>query len=115
MAKPVYRKKICPVCGKEHRNQKTYCSGACRNAGRGVTQRQRDNMREVSNEYHDTPEGIAHLKLRGKTFKKNQKLEQENKPLIEQNAEDYAIEIPTVTDIHDYDDFLTNFDKAEKW
>ena len=62
----------------------------------------REAMRDVAREYNLTPEAIA-------------KQKQLNTSLASMKAEDFAIDIPTVTDLSDYDDFLQGFDKADKW
>lgn len=59
-------------------------------------------MRDVAREYNLTPEAIA-----------NQK--KFNTSLASVKAEDFAIDIPTVTDLSDYDDFLQGFDRASDW
>lgn len=42
-----YRKKICPVCGTEHRNRRQYCSPAC---GRGEQAKKISNWMRTSDQ-----------------------------------------------------------------
>jgi len=95
-----YKAKNCPVCDRLHRKRGLFCSKACSNTNRDVSENVRDNMRKVSYDYKQTPEGIAQTQMliRGS-------------PL---SPEDFAIEIPDIPSIDDYD-FLDNFDRGEKW
>jgi galactose-1-phosphate uridylyltransferase len=58
-----YKQKECPVCHKLHKGYTTYCSHACKNRGRIITEKIRDNMSKGMREYIKTPEGTAHRKL----------------------------------------------------
>jgi hypothetical protein len=91
----VYKKKTCPQCGIEHRQRGPNCSKACSNKGREVSDRQRDNMREVAKERTGTPEAIAggHLLKMG----------------IRSVAEDYSIQIP------DFPELPEGYDIADDW
>jgi hypothetical protein len=79
----VYRLKQCPQCNKDHRKKGPYCSQACHNSHREVSDKVRENMRKVAIEHNATPEGIATSKLASHGL----------------TAEDYSIEIPTIYDI----------------
>ena len=79
----VYRLKQCPQCQKEHRKRGPYCCQGCHNSHREVSDKVRENMRKVSEDYHRTPEAIGARKLI-------------NSPL---SAEDYAVDIPYIPDI----------------
>jgi len=81
----VYKLKCCPQCGTDHRKRGLFCSQACHNSHRTVSDKVRENMRQVSEDYHRTPEAIAAKKLI-------------NSPLL---PEDYALDIPTFYDIPD--------------
>jgi hypothetical protein len=82
----VYKEKNCQNCGIPHRKRGVYCCQACANKGRpGYSDKVRENMRKVSEEYKQTPEGIANSKLI-------------QSPLT---SEDYAVEIPVFYDIPD--------------
>ena len=59
-------------------------------------------MRKVAIDYNRTPEAIA-------------KQKQLNTPLASMTVEDFAVDIPDVRDLSDYDDFLQGFDRADKW
>ena len=62
----------------------------------------REAMRKVAIDYNRTPEAIA-------------KQKQLNTPLASMTVEDFAVDIPDVRDLSDYDDFLQGFDRADKW
>jgi hypothetical protein len=89
----VYRLKKCPECQKEHRKKGQYCSQACSNSHREVSDKVRENMRKVATEYQKTPEAIA----------KNKMI---NSPL---SIEDYSIEIPNFPELPE------GYDIADKW
>lgn len=59
-------------------------------------------MRKVAIDYNRTPEAIA-------------KQKQLNTTLASMTVEDFAVDIPTVADLSDYDEFLQGFDKAADW
>ena len=59
-------------------------------------------MRDVAREYNLTPEAIA-----------NQK--KFNTPLADLKAEDFAVDIPDVADLRDYDEFIEGYDRGENW
>jgi hypothetical protein len=81
----VYKLKNCPECKKEHRKQGKFCSQACSNSHREVSDKVRENMRKVAEDYQRTPEAIARNKMI-------------NSPL---SSEDYAVNIPEIHDIPD--------------
>jgi len=89
----VYKKKECPQCGVEHRKRGNFCSTACANSHRPVSDNIRENMRKVAQEYNKTPEGIAQTRLFGV------------------DSDDYYIEIPDIPEA----DIPDGFDKAERW
>jgi hypothetical protein len=83
-----YREKNCKYCDKPFRKQGLFCSKSCSNSNRPVSDRVRDNMREVAEEYNKTPAALA-------------RQSQFNTPLVTLESDDYAIEIPTLYDIPD--------------
>jgi hypothetical protein len=89
----VYRLKKCPECDKEHRKKGIFCSQACSNSHREVSDKVRENMRKVAEDYQKTPEAIAQTKMI-------------NSPL---STEDYAVNIP------DFPDLPEGYDIADKW
>ena len=97
-----YKLKKCPNCNKEHRKRGLFCGQSCANQARPVTDNMRDAMRKVAVEYNRTPEAIA-------------KQKQLNTSLASMTVEDFAVDIPTVSDLRDYDDFLHGFDRGENW
>jgi len=97
-----YKLKNCKFCNKEHRKRGPYCSQSCASTDREPTEAMREAMRKVAIDYNRTPEAIA-------------KQKQLNTPLASMTVEDFAVDIPDVRDLSDYDDFLQGFDKADKW
>lgn len=95
-----YRIKNCQYCKKEHRKKGKYCSQSCANRDRPqYSEKVRENMRKVAIEHNQTPEAIAQQKLLHTGA----------------NPEDFAIEIPDIKTLEDYDQFTEGFQKAEKW
>ena len=97
-----YKLKNCKFCNKEHRKRGPYCSQSCASTDREPTEAMREAMRKVAIDYNRTPEAIA-------------KQKQLNTPLASMTVEDFAVDIPDVRDLSDYDDFLQGFDRADKW
>lgn len=69
---------------------------------REPTENMREAMRDVAREYNLTPEAIANQKKLSTS-------------LASMKAEDFAVDIPTVADLRDYDEFIEGFDKAADW
>jgi hypothetical protein len=69
---------------------------------REPTENMREAMRQVANDYNLTPEAIANQK----------KL---NTSLASMKAEDFAVDIPDVADLRDYDEFIQGYDRGENW
>lgn len=59
-------------------------------------------MRKVAVEYNQTPEAIA-------------KQKQLNTSLASMTVEDFAVDIPDIRDLRDYDGLLDGYDKASDW
>lgn len=72
-----YKPKQCPTCGIIHKGRGMYCSTACSNKGREVTDETRQKLSQNKHEYMQTPEGIANMKLMNK--KREQQLENDEK------------------------------------
>ena len=101
-----YKLKNCPTCGTEHRKKGLYCSRSCGNS-REYTEEQKKQRRIVTRDYYNTPEGIA-------TTKKISAIRtgEISKGLSE---EEWTVSIPDINDLRDYDQFLVNYDRGEKW
>ena len=97
-----YKLKKCPNCDKEHRKRGLFCGQSCANQARPVTDNMRNKMRQVAVEYNRTPEAIA-------------KQKQINTPLASMTVEDFAVDIPDVADLRDYDEFIEGFERGENW
>jgi hypothetical protein len=89
----VYKLKACPNCKKEHRKKGQFCSQACSNSHREVSDKVKENIRKVAENNNRTPEGIAASKLMHNGL----------------TAEDYSIELPTFHDLPE------GYDIADKW
>jgi len=59
-------------------------------------------MRKVAIDYNRTPEAAV---------KRNQL----NTPLAAMTVDEFAVDIPNVTDLSDYSEFLEGFDRGESW
>jgi hypothetical protein len=79
----VYKLKNCPECKKEHRKKGKFCSQACSNSHREVSEKVIENIRKLAETNNRTPEGIAAAKLMRNGL----------------SAEDYEINIPTIPDL----------------
>ena len=97
----VYKLKNCRLCGKEHRRRGPYCGQSCASTDREPTDAMREAMRRVATEYSKTPEAIA-------------KQKQLNTSLATMTVDEFAVDIPTIIDLRDYDD-LDGYDRAENW
>ena len=94
----VYREKECPTCGEIHRKKGAYCSKPCSYKKELVmTQAGKDKISASMREQHKQPDRIAHARL----------LQQG----IAVKAEDFAIEVPDVRDLDDFE----GYSKAEDW
>lgn len=95
----VYKEKSCAYCGKKHRKRGQYCGQACANSDREVSDKVRNNMRKVAVEYNKTPEAIAQQKMINSGI----------------SIEDFAVDIPRIETIDDYDQYIEGFNRAEDW
>jgi hypothetical protein len=91
----VYKLKGCPECKKEHRKRGPFCSQACSNSHREVSDKQREQGAKMAKEKIGAPESIAagHLMKQG----------------IHVKAEDFAIQIPDIPELPE------GYDIADKW
>lgn len=99
-----YREKVCPVCSVIHRKRNEYCSKACSNRGRTITDETKQKLSVRRKEYLQTPEGIATVK---RTSEINANPENTTIPMDE-----YAVDIPDLPDILDLPD---GYDIADRW
>jgi hypothetical protein len=92
----VYREKTCPKCQKKHRKRGPFCSASCGNSDREPTEKQRENMRKVVNEFNKTPEAIAIKRMMATGI----------------TPDEFGVDIPTLSpDISDYNDY----ERGEDW
>jgi len=96
-----YKEKSCKFCNKLHRKRGPYCGQACANRDREPTERMRDTMRKVAEDYNRTPEALA-------------KQAMFNTSLNSLTADDFAINIPDQNTLDDYTEY-NEYNKAEKW
>lgn len=103
--------KTCPKCGKEHTNRRAqFCSRTCANS-RVHTEEDKKKRKKKLLEYHQTPEGAATREKSARFVTALNKGEEHT----EVNVEEWAVDIPTIRDIRDYDDFLQNYQRGENW
>lgn len=95
----VYKEKSCTYCGTKHRKRGLYCGQSCANADREPTETMRKNMKAVATEYNRTPEAIAQKKMINSGI----------------SIEDFAVDIPRIETIDDYDQYIEGFNRAEDW
>jgi uncharacterized Zn finger protein (UPF0148 family) len=100
--------KTCPRCGVTHNKRGEYCSRSCGNV-RVHSEEDKAVRSQKLLDYHQTPEGAATRAKASKHLTALRKGEEWN----EVGVEDYAVNIPDVTDyVADYDD---TWQRAEKW
>jgi len=93
-----YKKKECPTCEETHRKKGPYCSLECSyKKVQVMPQEGKDKISASMREQHKQPDRIAHARL----------LQQG----IAVKAEDFAIEIPDIPDLSEYEGYL----KGEDW
>jgi hypothetical protein len=103
-----YKAKNCPKCGVTHNKRGPYCSRSCGN-GREHSDEDKKIRSIKLKEYHQTPEGIATQKKSAailSAYKRG-----EDWSVVRE--EDWAVDIPDVKDLSDYD--IDGFERAEKW
>ena len=92
--------KNCGNCGNIFKTRRgVYCSVACANADRDISNETKDKLRVKSREYLLTPEGVANRNLAGPN---------------QITIEDFAVDIPEIKDLRDYDG-LDGYARAEDW
>lgn len=100
--------KTCPRCGVTHTKRGEYCSRSCGNVRVHSDEDKKIRQKKLT-EYHQTPEAAATRAKSSKFITAYNKNEEVN--LVD--MEDYAVNIPDVTDyIQEYDD---TWNRAEKW
>jgi hypothetical protein len=100
--------KICPRCNIKHTKRGLFCSRSCGNV-REHTEEDKKVRRKKLLEYHQTPEGIA-------TQEKSRRMVtamNKGEDWREISVDDFAVDIPDVTDYNDYYD--SSWGRAEKW
>lgn len=106
----VYREKECPVCKKKFRGRGNCCSKSCSGKNRRWTEEEKQNIANGMREFYKTPEGVAAASINNRrvnAFKRN-----ETPPVM---AEEFAVDIPDVHSLSDYDEYLEGFEKGEDW
>lgn len=97
----VYREKECQTCGVKHRKRGKYCSQSCASKAYRHSDETKEKLSKAMVEEMKKPERIAQAKM----------LKQGTLG----SSEDFAVEIPDIKDLSDYNDYLNGFDKAEDW
>lgn len=107
----VYKLKRCPTCDKEHRKKGLFCSQSCSNTNRPVTDETKSKLKKATREYQNTPEGLANARIAAeRRGRMNQGLESEHVTI-----DDFAVNIPDIRDLRDYDGLLDGYDNASDW
>lgn len=96
----VYREKECPTCGIKHRKKGKYCCQSCSSKQLVHSQSAKDKVALSMIEQHKQPDRIQQFKLMRAGHSSN--------------AEDFAIAIPDIHDLSDFDQFK-DYDKGENW
>jgi len=100
--------KTCSRCGVSHQKRGKYCSRSCGNV-RVHTEEDKAIRSTKLFEYHQTPEGAATREKSSRMMTAKRKGEDWE----EIGVEDYAVNIPDVTDyVAEYD---ATWNRAEKW
>ncbi len=87
----VYKEKECPVCGIIHRKRGLYCCQTCANSTRIHSEETKQKISESNKEASQSPERIAH----GHMLKAGTLMA----------ADEYAINIPDLSDRPDLDGY----------
>lgn len=96
MGKAVYRKKICPHCGIEHRKRRMFCSQRCHALSRGpMSEETKQKISEAKKEWYKTPDGLSEKQK----LILNTKLRAEGRDTI--TTEDFYVEIPDIDSLSD--------------
>jgi hypothetical protein len=95
-----YREKNCKFCGKLFQKKGIYCCQSCANRDRPeYSEKVSENMRKVAREYNQTPEAIAHQKLFHTGI----------------TPDEFAVNIPDIKTLDDFNDLIEGFEPATKW
>lgn len=90
----VYKKKICPTCGTEHRKRGPHCSASCGNQ-KPHTEESKQKIAAAVQDYNLSPAGLSAAALQSQRMK--------NLPIIREKMErgeyilqpeDYALDVP---------------------
>jgi hypothetical protein len=107
----IYKLKRCPTCDKEHRKKGLFCSQSCSNTNRPVSDETKSKLKKATREYQNTPEGLATARMNSeRRAAMNRGLEYEGV-----TVDDFAVDIPTIRSLDDYDGLLDGYDKASDW
>lgn len=101
----VYRLKVCPVCGKEHRQRGPNCSQSCANSARRHTEESKQKISDSIKEWGKTPEGVANSKVVSRLNEKrwsDRAKEAAGEYVLQED--DYALDIPFNMNGDEFDD-----------
>ena len=90
----VYRKKICPTCGTEHRKRGPHCSASCGNQ-KPHTEESKQKISAAIKEYVQSPAGLSSAAMQSERRKQLPKIRDklERGEYILQ-PDDYALDVP---------------------
>jgi hypothetical protein len=104
------KEKICPRCQTKHKKRGPYCSRSCGNV-RVHSEQDKKIRSEKLNAYYQTPEGAATRAKQSSVLTKiNLGLESTHV-----SQEEFAVDIPSIPTLDDYEDLLDGFDQASDW
>lgn len=106
----VYRLKVCPVCGKEHRQRGPNCGQSCANKARKHTEETKKKLSKAALDYGQTPEGLANYRLVAELNEKRG-IDNAKRAVGEYilQPEDYALDVPFNMNDEDSDDIRINW------
>ena len=95
----VYKLKTCPGCNVEHRKRGIYCSQACSNSKRIISDETRKKLSAKQIEYQQTPEGVAQVAaFNNATAQRIEDEDKRKKGIYVSVPDDWAMDIDTVND-----------------
>lgn len=100
----VYKKKVCPECGVEHRKRGVYCGASCASKSRTHSEETIQKIIDGNMAYRATPEGIAEGRLNNRRV-----LAMRNNDPIPVSRDDFAVDIPDMIELPD------GYDIADDW
>ena len=110
----VYKEKVCTECKKVHRKRGPFCSQACSNAHRQLSDKTKLLHSYNAKEWKKTPEGVASTKKFARDVEKHKQNEirRENGEYVLQDDDWYVV--PTYEEREDIRDD-DNWEEVNQW